>query len=104
MIYCITTLYMVQGSTFLSGRETVLTIIVIFVYVFLTNIVLFVYVFPVHKIKSNILSLTVVKRKDIIKGIVKVPLLDLTITASQRGVLTVFNKQVILNQIILLFH
>ncbi|NWR09855.1 WDR64 protein, partial [Paradoxornis webbianus] len=36
---------------------------------------------------------SVVKRKDIIKGIVKVPLLDLTITASQRGVLTVFNKQ-----------
>ncbi|XP_066171755.1 WD repeat-containing protein 64 [Sylvia atricapilla] len=36
---------------------------------------------------------SVVKRKDIIKGIVKVPLLHLTITASQRGVLTVFNKQ-----------
>ncbi|NXN00105.1 WDR64 protein, partial [Sylvia borin] len=36
---------------------------------------------------------SVVKRKDIIKAIVKVPLLHLTITASQRGVLTVFNKQ-----------
>ncbi|NWT49562.1 WDR64 protein, partial [Erythrocercus mccallii] len=36
---------------------------------------------------------SVVKRKDVIKGIVKVPLLHLTITASQRGVLTVFNKQ-----------
>ncbi|NXU45249.1 WDR64 protein, partial [Drymodes brunneopygia] len=36
---------------------------------------------------------SVVKRKDLIKGIVKVPLLHLTITASQRGVLTVFNKQ-----------
>lgn len=54
--------------------------------------------------KSNILSLTVVKRKDVIKGIVKVPLLHLTITASQKGVLTVFNKQVILNQTLLLLH
>ncbi|NXB79643.1 WDR64 protein, partial [Donacobius atricapilla] len=36
---------------------------------------------------------SVVKRKDVIKDIVKVPLLHLTITASQRGVLTVFNKQ-----------
>ncbi|NXI29733.1 WDR64 protein, partial [Sterrhoptilus dennistouni] len=36
---------------------------------------------------------SVVKRKDVIKGIVKVPHLHLTITASQRGVLTVFNKQ-----------
>ncbi|XP_039916158.1 WD repeat-containing protein 64 isoform X2 [Hirundo rustica] len=36
---------------------------------------------------------SVVKRKDVIKGIVKVPLLHLTVTASQRGVLTVFNKQ-----------
>ncbi|NXQ27721.1 WDR64 protein, partial [Alaudala cheleensis] len=34
---------------------------------------------------------SVVKRKDIIKGIVKVPLLHLTVTASQRGVLTVEN-------------
>ncbi|NXR61620.1 WDR64 protein, partial [Rhadina sibilatrix] len=32
---------------------------------------------------------SVVKRKDVIKGIVNVPLLNLTITASQRGVLTV---------------
>ncbi|XP_063246444.1 WD repeat-containing protein 64 isoform X3 [Prinia subflava] len=36
---------------------------------------------------------SVAKRKDLIKGIVKVPLLHLTVTASQRGVLTVFNKQ-----------
>ncbi|XP_068041044.1 WD repeat-containing protein 64 isoform X6 [Anomalospiza imberbis] len=36
---------------------------------------------------------SVVKRKDVIKGIVKVPLLHLTVTASQRGVLTVFSKQ-----------
>ncbi|NXM15137.1 WDR64 protein, partial [Ploceus nigricollis] len=36
---------------------------------------------------------SVVKRKDVIKGIVKVPLLHLTVTASQKGVLTMFNKQ-----------
>ncbi|NWV73726.1 WDR64 protein, partial [Dasyornis broadbenti] len=36
---------------------------------------------------------SVVKRKDVIKGIVKVPLLHFTVTASQKGVLTVFNKQ-----------
>ncbi|NXA99464.1 WDR64 protein, partial [Cnemophilus loriae] len=36
---------------------------------------------------------SVVKRKDVIKGIVKVPLLHLTVTASQKGVLTVFSKQ-----------
>ncbi|NWI35432.1 WDR64 protein, partial [Picathartes gymnocephalus] len=36
---------------------------------------------------------SVVKRKDVIKGIVKVPLLHFTVTASQRGVLTVFSKQ-----------
>ncbi|NWR50444.1 WDR64 protein, partial [Regulus satrapa] len=36
---------------------------------------------------------SVVKRKDVIKGIVKVPLLHLTITASQKGVLTVFSKK-----------
>lgn len=70
-------------------------------FVFLTIIVLFV-VF--HVCKINILSLTVVKRKDVIKGIVKVPLLHFTVTASQRGVLTVFSKQVILNQILLLFY
>uniref|UniRef100_A0A8C3R4T2 WDR64 n=1 Tax=Cyanoderma ruficeps TaxID=181631 RepID=A0A8C3R4T2_9PASS len=34
-----------------------------------------------------------ITHSDIIKGIVNVPLLHLTITASQRGVLTVFNKQ-----------
>ncbi|NXM60117.1 WDR64 protein, partial [Illadopsis cleaveri] len=47
---------------------------------------------------------SVVKRKDIIKGIVKVPLLHLTITASQRGVLTVFNKQKILFSYSFYFH
>ncbi|NXO81477.1 WDR64 protein, partial [Sitta europaea] len=36
---------------------------------------------------------SVVKRKDVIKGIVKVPLLNLTVTASQKGVLTVFSKK-----------
>ncbi|XP_056344565.1 WD repeat-containing protein 64 isoform X3 [Oenanthe melanoleuca] len=36
---------------------------------------------------------SVVKRKDVIKGIVKVPLLHFTVTASQKGVLTVFNKK-----------
>ncbi|NXB40879.1 WDR64 protein, partial [Eulacestoma nigropectus] len=36
---------------------------------------------------------SVVKRKDVIKGIVKVPILHFTVTASQRGVLTVFSKQ-----------
>ncbi|NWV34322.1 WDR64 protein, partial [Grantiella picta] len=36
---------------------------------------------------------SVVKRKDIIKGLVKVPLLDFTVTASQKGVITVFSKE-----------
>ncbi|NXU15837.1 WDR64 protein, partial [Pardalotus punctatus] len=36
---------------------------------------------------------SVVRRKDVIKGLVKVPLLHFTVTASQKGVLTVFNKQ-----------
>lgn len=54
--------------------------------------------------KSNILSLTVVKRKDVIKGIVKVPRLNFTVTASQKGVLTVFSRKVSLNQTLLLFH
>ncbi|XP_035176562.1 WD repeat-containing protein 64 [Oxyura jamaicensis] len=35
----------------------------------------------------------VVKRRDVIKSIVKVPHLDFTVTSSQKGVLTVFNKQ-----------
>ncbi|KFV46157.1 WD repeat-containing protein 64, partial [Tyto alba] len=35
----------------------------------------------------------VVKTKDVIKGIVKVPHLDFTVTSSQKGVLTVFNNQ-----------
>ncbi|XP_068795383.1 WD repeat-containing protein 64 [Struthio camelus] len=34
-----------------------------------------------------------VKRRDVIKGIVKVPHLDFTVTSSQKGVLTVFNNQ-----------
>ncbi|KAL9864741.1 WD repeat-containing protein 64 [Geothlypis trichas] len=36
---------------------------------------------------------SVVKRKDVIKGIVKVPLLHLTVTASQKGLITVFSKK-----------
>ncbi|XP_017662095.1 PREDICTED: WD repeat-containing protein 64 isoform X2 [Lepidothrix coronata] len=36
---------------------------------------------------------SVVKRKDVIKGIVKVSHLDFTITASQKGVITIFNNQ-----------
>ncbi|NXM69909.1 WDR64 protein, partial [Serilophus lunatus] len=36
---------------------------------------------------------SVVKRKDVIKGIVKVPHLDFTITASQKGVITIFDNQ-----------
>lgn len=102
MISCITTLHM--APKYVSGREIVFTNIVLFVYVFLNNIVLFVYVFSFCKMKSNVLSLTVVKRKDVIKGIVKVPLLHLTVTASQKGLITVFSKKVILNQTLLLFH
>ncbi|KAM9382898.1 WD repeat-containing protein 64 [Phaethornis superciliosus] len=45
------------------------------------------------ELKSNIFSLTVVKRQDFIKGIVKVPQLDFTVTCSEKGVLTIFNKQ-----------
>ncbi|NXF04943.1 WDR64 protein, partial [Smithornis capensis] len=41
---------------------------------------------------------SVVKRKDVIKSIVKVPHLDFTITASQKGVITIFDNQVILIQ------
>nr|XP_025958323.1 WD repeat-containing protein 64 [Dromaius novaehollandiae] len=36
---------------------------------------------------------TGVKRRDVIKGIAKVPHLDFTVTSSQKGVLTVFNNQ-----------
>ncbi|KFP20839.1 WD repeat-containing protein 64, partial [Egretta garzetta] len=36
---------------------------------------------------------TVVRRQDVIKGIVKVPHLDFTVTSSQKGVLTIFNNQ-----------
>ncbi|NXA12735.1 WDR64 protein, partial [Sapayoa aenigma] len=36
---------------------------------------------------------SVVKRKDVIKGIVKVPHLDFTVTASQKGVITIFDSQ-----------
>ncbi|NXI92063.1 WDR64 protein, partial [Psophia crepitans] len=35
----------------------------------------------------------VVKRQDVIKGIVKVPNMDFTVTSSQKGVLTIFNNQ-----------
>ncbi|KAB1258767.1 WD repeat-containing protein 64 [Camelus dromedarius] len=35
------------------------------------------------------------RRRDVIKGIVKVPQLDLLITASQKGLITIFNGQVI---------
>ncbi|XP_026700665.1 WD repeat-containing protein 64 isoform X5 [Athene cunicularia] len=35
----------------------------------------------------------VVKRQDVIKGIVKVPHLDFTVTSSQKGVLTIFHNQ-----------
>ncbi|KFR16641.1 WD repeat-containing protein 64, partial [Opisthocomus hoazin] len=35
----------------------------------------------------------VIKRQDVIKGIVKVPHLDFIITSSQKGVLTIFNNQ-----------
>ncbi|NXK94978.1 WDR64 protein, partial [Formicarius rufipectus] len=41
---------------------------------------------------------SVVKRKDTVKGIVKIPHLDFTVTASQKGVITIFNNQVILIQ------
>ncbi|NXD69930.1 WDR64 protein, partial [Eolophus roseicapillus] len=43
--------------------------------------------------KKQQISHTVVKRDDAIKGIVKVPHLDFIVTSSQKGVLTVFNKQ-----------
>ncbi|PKU48022.1 wd repeat-containing protein 64 [Limosa lapponica baueri] len=45
------------------------------------------------EMKSNILPLTVVKRQDVIKSIVKVPHLDFTVISSQKGVLTIFNNQ-----------
>ncbi|KFQ31034.1 WD repeat-containing protein 64, partial [Merops nubicus] len=35
----------------------------------------------------------VVKRQDVIKGLVKVPHLDFIVTSSQKGLLTIFNKQ-----------
>lgn len=43
----------------------------------------------------NILLLTGSRRRDVIKGIVKIPHLDLLIAASQKGLITVFNSQVI---------
>ncbi|NWW11744.1 WDR64 protein, partial [Oreocharis arfaki] len=46
-----------------------------------------------HESQKQQITHSVVKRKDVIKGIVKVPLLHFTVTASQRGVLTVFSKQ-----------
>ncbi|XP_071595187.1 WD repeat-containing protein 64 isoform X2 [Heliangelus exortis] len=39
------------------------------------------------------LTHAVVKRQDFIKGIVKVPHLDFIVTCSEKGVLTIFNKQ-----------
>ncbi|KFZ52103.1 WD repeat-containing protein 64, partial [Antrostomus carolinensis] len=36
---------------------------------------------------------TVVKKQDVIMGIMKVPYLDFTVTASQKGVITIFNNQ-----------
>ncbi|NXG97272.1 WDR64 protein, partial [Loxia leucoptera] len=47
---------------------------------------------------------SVVKRKDVIKGIVKVPLLRLTVTASQKGMITVFSKKKILFSYFFYFH
>ncbi|NXU71313.1 WDR64 protein, partial [Oreotrochilus melanogaster] len=44
------------------------------------------------------LTHTVVKRQDFIKGIVKVPHLDFIVTCSEKGILTIFNKKVILTQ------
>ncbi|KAF2974518.1 hypothetical protein EK904_010078 [Melospiza melodia maxima] len=46
-----------------------------------------------RKMKSNVLSLTVVKRKDVLKGILNVPNLHLTVTASQKGLITVFSEK-----------
>lgn len=42
--------------------------------------------------------LQIVKRRDVIKCMVKVPQLDFMVTASQKGTLTVFTSQVILKQ------
>nr|XP_026649620.1 WD repeat-containing protein 64 [Zonotrichia albicollis] len=39
------------------------------------------------------ISHSVVKRKDVLKGILKVPLLNLTVTASQKGLITVFSEK-----------
>ncbi|NWT30821.1 WDR64 protein, partial [Cardinalis cardinalis] len=47
---------------------------------------------------------SVVKRKDVIKGIVKVPLLHLTVTASQKGLITVFRKKKIFFSYSFYFH
>lgn len=44
-----------------------------------------------------IMLLTGSRRRDVIKCIVKVPQLDLLITASQKGLITVFNSQVTWN-------
>jgi hypothetical protein len=47
------------------------------------------------EIERNIVLLTGSRRRDVIKCIVKIPQLDLIITASQKGLITVFNSQVI---------
>lgn len=52
----------------------------------------------VCEMKSHLMSFTVVKERDMITSIVKVPHLDFTVTSSQKGVLTIFNKKVILTQ------
>ncbi|KAB1258761.1 WD repeat-containing protein 64 [Camelus dromedarius] len=44
-------------------------------------------------LKVSIVPLTGSRRRDVIKGIVKVPQLDLLITASQKGLITIFNGQ-----------
>ncbi|KAM6082373.1 LOW QUALITY PROTEIN: WD repeat-containing protein 64 [Chlamydotis macqueenii] len=43
--------------------------------------------------KKQQITHAVVKRQDVIKGIVKVPHLNFTVTSSQKGVLTIFNNQ-----------
>ena len=45
--------------------------------------------------EMNIMLLTGSRRRDVIKCIVKIPQLDLLVTASQKGLITVFNSQVI---------
>lgn len=46
-------------------------------------------------VDMNAVPLTGSRRRDVVKCVVKVPQLDLLITASQKGLITVFNSQVI---------